>query len=171
MQQCECYWMWCAEWFLILRRIVLPSFCFWTPESPWLSGIQMCAMVFWPGHIFVSEHVYMCSFICVLGTRESGAQHGCDKDGTWVWQWHRTNTKWIWVNYCQTGRFICPIMHCEDWIKGKLPYVLHRGMKCMGKSIQVMSMLLLWLWTGHIIRIRMLRVWRSCWVSVLWCVK
>jgi len=42
----------------------------------------MCAMVFWPGHMFVSEHVYVCSFICVLETKESGAQHGCDKDGT-----------------------------------------------------------------------------------------
>jgi len=97
-----------------------------TPESPWLSGIQMCAMVIWPGHMFVSEHVYMCSFICVLGTRECGAQHGCDKDGTWVWQWHRTNAKWIWVSYCQTGRFICPIMHYEDCIKGELPHVCYR---------------------------------------------
>jgi hypothetical protein len=69
--QCECYGMWRSEWFLILQKVIGPSFCLdtwmcvtfrcsnvchgvvaclhsvWTPECAWLSGVQMCAMVFW----------------------------------------------------------------------------------------------------------------------------
>lgn len=98
--------------FILLGHLILRDFQV-SRRVPRCSGLAKCLLL----------RVYVCSFICVLGTRESGAQHGCDKDR--AWHWHRTNAKWVWVSYCQRGRFICPIMHYEDCIKGELQHMCY----------------------------------------------